>query len=388
LGICVGMQILFDRSEESADSIHGLGIFSDPVVKLNSEVKPVPHMGWNSVTIVSSDFDFGLENNYFYFVHSFAIPYSCQKYSHSICSYGNQTFLASIHFNNIFATQFHPEKSGKEGLAVIFKFVNWVSGGEKPLPSLKRDESNFSDKSCKRIIACLDVRSNEDGCLIVTKGDQYDVLDEKSKSIRNFGSPVDLALKYYTSGIDEISFLSILSFQSFPLQDLPMLQLLQDTSDKVFVPLTIGGGIRSYTDEHGVFYTALSIADEYFRSGADKISIGSDAVYAALKFYRNGKDGNSSIELISQKYGSQAVVVSIDPKRVPVNCPSEANGYHVSEYKFKENGIEKSGLCWYQCTVKGGREVVNLDVIQLVKACDILGAGEYLVNCNFIILLQ
>ncbi|PNX64184.1 imidazole glycerol phosphate synthase subunit HisF, partial [Trifolium pratense] len=102
--------------------------------------------------------------------------------------------------------------------------------------------------------------------------------------VRNLGKPVELAEQYYKDGADEVSFLNITGFRDFPLGDLPMLQVLRYTSENVFVPLTVGGGIRDFTDSQGRHYSSLEVAAEYFRSGADKISIGSDAVYAAEEY--------------------------------------------------------------------------------------------------------
>ena len=77
-------------------------------------------------------------------------------------------------------------------------------------------------------------------------------------------------------------------------------QVLRKTSEGVFVPLTVGGGIREFTDAHGQFWSALDVAAEYFRSGADKVSIGSDAVHVAEEYLSSGsKTGKSSIEQIS-----------------------------------------------------------------------------------------
>ena len=79
-----------------------------------------------------------------------------------------------------------------------------------------------------------------------------------------------------------------------------LLQVLRHASEKVFVPLTVGGGIRAFTDANGKHCSALDVAAEYFRSGADKVSIGSDAVYAAEEYLRTGqKSGQTSIEQIS-----------------------------------------------------------------------------------------
>lgn len=162
----------------------------------------------------------------------------------------------------------------------------------------------------KRVIACLDVRANDNGDLVVTKGDQYDVRESESEgtdnAVRNLGKPVELAQRYFDEGADEVTFLNITGFRDFPLGDLPMLEVLKQASENVFVPLTVGGGIRGFTDGDGKTYTALEVAAEYFRSGADKVSIGGDAVEAAEEYMRNGNvpTGNSCIEQISEVYGT------------------------------------------------------------------------------------
>lgn len=123
-----------------------------------------------------------------------------------------------------------------------------------PSPVLTAPVSYKATHLAKRIVACLDVRANDDGDLVVTKGDQYDVREHstqpgKSSNVRNMGKPLELAKHYYTEGADEITFLNITSFRNSPLGDLPMIQLLRAVSETVYVPLTIGGGIRDYTDE-------------------------------------------------------------------------------------------------------------------------------------------
>ncbi|MBU4001407.1 MAG: imidazole glycerol phosphate synthase subunit HisF, partial [Proteobacteria bacterium] len=232
-------------------------------------------------------------------------------------------------------------------------------------------------KLSKRIIACLDVRTNDHGDLVVTKGDQYDV--REAGSVRNLGRPVDLAKRYYLEGADEITFLNITGFRDFPLKDMPMLKVLEETSRQVFVPLTIGGGIRDFTGKDGKTYTSLEVASEYFRSGADKISIGSDAVTIAEEYNKTGvKTGKSAIETISYVYGAQAVVISIDPRRVYVKSPEEVP-HHVIQTDFP--GPDGEVYCWYQCTIKGGREGRPMDAVTLAKTCEKLGAGEILLNC-------
>ena len=79
----------------------------------------------------------------------------------------------------------------------------------------------------KRVIACLDVRANNAGDLVVTKGDQYDVRDKgtAANDVRNLGLPVQLAGRYFVEGADEVTFLNITGFRDFPLGDLPMLEV-------------------------------------------------------------------------------------------------------------------------------------------------------------------
>jgi glutamine amidotransferase/cyclase len=158
-----------------------------------------------------------------------------------------------------------------------------------------------------------------------------------------------------------------------------MIQVLKQTSKNVFVPLTIGGGIRDYTDANGKTYSSLEVAAEYFRSGADKVSIGSDAVLIVEDYLQTGrKTGQSAIEEISRVYGNQAVVISVDPRRVYVNSPDEVPHRVIATEFPGPNGEQ---YCWYQCTIKGGREGRDLDAVTLAQACEELGAGEILLNC-------
>jgi hypothetical protein len=86
--------------------------------------------------------------------------------------------------------------------------------------------AGFTAGLAKRVIACLDVRSNDAGDLVVTKGDQYDVREkDDAKGVRNLGKPVELCKTYYEAGADEVTFLNITGFRDFPLGDLPMLQV-------------------------------------------------------------------------------------------------------------------------------------------------------------------
>lgn len=394
MGICVGLQALLSGSTESPNS-QGLNMINLRLTKFNSESKAVPHIGWNGAKVYRHDKEgtdatemetslYGIDpSKKFYFVHSYAAIMSdfsnpaLDGWDYAIASYDDEKFIAAVSKDNVFLTQFHPEKSGEQGLKVIDNFLK----GEKFNTVVETGTAGLT----RRVIACLDVRTNDDGDLVVTKGDQYDVRERKigedGEPVRNLGKPVEIAKKYYDQGADEITFLNITSFRSLPLKDLPMLEVLKETSKSVFVPLTIGGGIRDTVDpESGELIPALQVATMYFLSGADKVSIGSDAVDAAEKYYANGNkgDGKSPIETISKAYGAQSVVVSVDPKRQYVSSPDDIK-HHTFETKSTGSNGEK--YVWYQCTVKGGREYRDLGAYELVKACEALGAGEILLNC-------
>ena len=316
-----------------------------------------------------------------YFVHSYrAEPSEANSdWILATSDYGTE-FVASINKGQVSATQFHPEKSGEAGLDILRCYLDPASAPTTPVPCTSTRPHGLA----KRVIACLDVRANDNGDLVVTKGDQYDVREagdgDTAGEVRNLGKPVELAGRYFEEGADEVTFLNITGFRDFPMADLPMLEVLRQASKGVFVPLTVGGGIREFTDATGRHYSALEVAAEYFRSGADKISIGSDAVFAAEAYLAAGgrKDGSTAIEQISRVYGAQAVVVSIDPRRVYVNSREETHHVTVETSKPGSNG-EK--FCYWECTVKGGREGRDVDAVQLAIIVEDLGAGEILLNC-------
>ncbi len=377
LGICLGLQTLFEGSEESP-GVAGLGIIPGQVGRFicAKQDLAIPQIGWNGVNIRKRSTLFtGYQNEKLYFVHSFRAQQNDKNtdWVLTTTNYGEE-FISAIQKGNITATQFHPEKSGTTGLNIL---NNFLKADNLTDPGKLTTKATTETKLAKRIIACLDVRSNDNGDLVVTKGDQYDV--RESGEVRNLGKPVELASRYFKEGADEITFLNITGFRDFPLKDQPMLEILKRTSEQVFVPLTVGGGIRDFTASDGTKYSALDVASEYFRSGADKISIGSDAVYTAMEYIRNNRQPQpNAISTIAEVYGSQAVVISVDPRRVYVTSPEEVH-HHV--IKTTIAGPNNEEYCWYQCTVKGGREGQDIDALALAQACEELGAGEILLNC-------
>jgi len=132
LGICVGYQALFERSEEFNSSAAGLGIFPGKVARFSaaSGLK-IPQIGWNQLDIVRPDCPLlrGVENgSYVYFVHSFFPRPAEESIVATRTTYG-ETFASAVWRDNVFATQFHPEKSQQVGLQLLKNFVGLANGG-------------------------------------------------------------------------------------------------------------------------------------------------------------------------------------------------------------------------------------------------------------------
>lgn len=370
LGICLGMQCLFESSQESPGK--GLGLFSGTVVEFDRAKAVVPHIGWNGWIAHKDSSVLPAKEGEVYFVHSYYVPFTDNEHVLTTTTYAGQTFVSAVQRGSVVATQFHPEKSGTIGLDVLRGFLH--AAKTNGITSVPRTPTQSVTHLAKRLVVALDVRTNDMGDLVVTKGDQYDVREKGT--VRNLGIPVKLAARYYEEGADEIAFLNITSFREGVLEDAPMLKVLEESSKSIFVPLTVGGGIRSYSSG-GRTWSALEVASTYFRAGADKVSIGSDAVIASEQFLKNGKTGLSSIETISHVYGTQAVVVSIDPRRVySTSIPSKHHAI-----TLPTPGPNGETTCWYQCTTKGGRENRDICAVTVAKIVEELGAGEIMLNC-------
>ncbi len=130
LGICLGMQLLADKSHEFGEH-EGLGFISGEVRKfsfVDGQSLPVPHVGWNNLGVKKTHplLDGVKEGSHFYFVHSFHFIPTSENFVIGTTDYGYD-FPAVIGRDNIFATQFHPEKSQRDGLKILENFLNWSS---------------------------------------------------------------------------------------------------------------------------------------------------------------------------------------------------------------------------------------------------------------------
>ena len=174
----------------------------------------------------------------------------------------------------------------------------------------------------KRVIPCLDVHDGK-----VTRGVQFGKAE--AGELRNVGDPVELALRYNEQGADEMVFFDITASAHGRAT---MVSVIERAADECFMPLTVGGGIRTVEDMHTML-----------KAGADKISINSSAL-ATPDLIRQG----------AEKFGSQCIVVSIDAKKV---------------------APEKWGVFSH-----GGRKSTGLDAIEWAKKAVALGAGEIVLN--------
>lgn len=121
LGICLGMQLLAEFSEENGGT-PTLGIIDRPVKPLQAPGLPLPHMGWNQITPQAGNHLFRNieQGTYFYFVHSYAMPVN--QYTIAQCHYG-EPFTAAVQKENFYGVQFHPERSGQAGAQLLKNFL-------------------------------------------------------------------------------------------------------------------------------------------------------------------------------------------------------------------------------------------------------------------------
>ncbi|MCI9620622.1 MAG: imidazole glycerol phosphate synthase subunit HisH [Dorea sp.] len=124
LGICLGLQLLFERSEESP-GVEGLGILKGEILRIpETPGLKIPHMGWNSLEFRNNGrlFENLPEESYVYFVHSYYLRAADEKIVTAVTEYGTQIH-ASVEQGNVFACQFHPEKSSDAGIQILKNFV-------------------------------------------------------------------------------------------------------------------------------------------------------------------------------------------------------------------------------------------------------------------------
>ena len=265
LGICLGLQLLFEGSEES-DGVEGLHLLDGEILRIpEKEGLKIPNIGWNSLDLQNNGRLFqNLEGSPFvYFVHSYYLKAREESIVKATIEYSTHIH-ASVEKDNIFVNQ------GR-----VVKGVNFVN-------------------------------------------------------LRDAGDPVEIAAAYDKAGADELVFLDITATSDARET---VADMVRKVAEKVFIPFTVGGGIRTVDD-----FKAL------LREGADKISINSSAI-----------NNPNLISEAADKFGSQCVVVAIDARR-------REDGFGWNIYK------------------NGGRIDAGMDAVEWAMKADRLGAGEILLT--------
>lgn len=126
MGICLGLQLLFEKSEEDL-GVQGLGILKGSVKKIRAKNVKIPHMGWNDLKVLRKHplLEGVSDGEFFYFVHSYCGSPADKRLVLASCQYGRERFSAVIGRDHVFATQFHPEKSQEAGLRILRNFARW-----------------------------------------------------------------------------------------------------------------------------------------------------------------------------------------------------------------------------------------------------------------------
>lgn len=174
-----------------------------------------------------------------------------------------------------------------------------------------------------RVIPCLDVDNGR-----VVKGVNFE-------NLRDAGDPVELAKRYGEEGADELTFLDVSASKDGRGT---MLDVVRRTAEQIFIPLTVGGGVRSVED-----------VDQLLRAGADKVSVNTSAIARP-----------ELLSELSQRFGAQCIVLSVDARRVPAGGTPQPSGFEV--------------------TTHGGTKSAGLDAIEWARSGEALGVGEILLN--------
>jgi imidazole glycerol phosphate synthase glutamine amidotransferase subunit len=266
LGICLGMQMLCDASEETP-GLAGLGVIAGTCRRLPPPVR-IPHLGWNSVTPEPEARL--LTPGVAAFANSYALREGPAGWTTAWTTHG-VPFIAALERGPTLACQFHPELSGAYGAALIER---WLTGRTaRPAPA-----ANGSSGLLRRIIPCLDVKDGR-----VVKGIQF-------QGLRDAGDPAEQAERYEAQGADEIVILDVAA--SAEGRD-TQVETVRRVRAAIRIPLTVGGGVRSVDD-----------ARHLLSAGADKVSVNTAAVRRP-----------DLLAELAQAFGCQCVVLAIDARR-------------------------------------------------------------------------
>lgn len=270
MGICLGMQLFFEGSEESPGA-PGMGVVAGTLGRF--EGVAVPQFGWNRVSGGCPSAGGGL---WAYFANSYRAVSAPLGWSASWAYHGGP-FIAALERGSTLLCQFHPELSGSGGQALLARWLGLAppSAGAE---SGQADACAAAAGPAPRVIPCLDVSGGR-----VVKGTRF-------LSLADAGRPEELAARYSADGADELAVLDIGAGIGRREHDRDVLRAVRAA---VNLPVCAGGGIRSLAD-----------AEALFAAGADKVSVNSRA-------FRDP----GLVSAIAREFGSQACVVAVDAAR-------------------------------------------------------------------------
>ncbi|TXT42968.1 MAG: histidinol dehydrogenase [Spirochaetes bacterium] len=274
MGICLGMQMFFDGSEESPGS-KGIGAIRGEVGKIRSFL-PLPQLGWNRVRPNSaSSF---VCPGWAYFANSYRVRDLPEDFSGTLTTYGEDFYASLERYASgadvpfLLLCQFHPELSGPWGLDL---FSRWMEDRKSPKATIAE---RCGQATAMRIIPCLDIKGGR-----VVKGVKFENLVDS-------GDPAALAARYEAEGADEIALLDI----SATLEERKTaLESVRAVRAAISVPISVGGGIKGVGD-----------AARLLEAGADRVSVNSAAV----------RDPRL-LSALAERFGVQCVVAAIDARR-------------------------------------------------------------------------
>jgi len=324
LGVCLGMQMLCEGSEETR-GVAGLGVIQGACRRLPDHVR-VPHLGWNAVTAVSQAalVDSGVAA----FANSYALLDAPPGWTPAWTTHGVR-FVAAVERGRTLACQFHPELSGGYGAALLER---WLAGakapsvavGEGPTPGL-----------LPRVVPCLDVKDGR-----VVKGVRF-------QHLRDAGDPASQAALYESQGADEIV---VLDVAASPEGRATQIETVERVRAAIRIPLTVGGGVRSVND-----------ARRLLAAGADKVSVNTAALQRPLL-----------LSELAAEFGSQCVVLAIDARRTASGWEALTHGgrkpgrAHAVEWAREAGGLGAGEILLTSWDRDGTRSGPDLELLRAV----------------------
>ena len=269
LGICLGMQVLCEASDETP-GVAGLGVIAGTCRRLPAHVR-VPHLGWNTVTAQSEQ---GLiATGIAAFANSYALRDAPAGWTVAWTTHG-VPFVAALEKegDRVLACQFHPELSGAYGAGLLHR---WLTGARAAPPT---PAAGPAPGLLPRVVPCLDVRDGR-----VVKGVRF-------QDLRDAGDPATQAAAYEAQGADEIVVLDVAASAEARATQVDTVLRVRAA---IRIPLTVGGGVRSADD-----------ARRLLAAGADKVSVNTAAI-----------ERPALLSELAAQFGSQCVVLAIDARR-------------------------------------------------------------------------